>query len=63
MDGDPAATTANIAGSPGLLRAGILEFLLIVLLDITPAWALQLVFRSVSRNMSVAMAWSGSATA
>jgi Domain of unknown function (DUF4386) len=55
--GDPAATTANIASSPGLLRTGILAFLLIVLLDITLAWALQVVFRSVDRELSLVMAW------
>ena len=37
VENDPAATTANIAASPELLRAGILAFLLIVLLDITPS--------------------------
>ncbi len=55
--GDPLATTANIGDSPALLRAGILAFLLIVLLDITLAWALQVVFRSVNRDLSLVMAW------
>jgi hypothetical protein len=57
VEGDPLATTANIADSPGLMRAGILAFLLIVLLDITLAWALKVVFRSVNRDMSIVMAW------
>ncbi len=57
VEGDASATTANIADSPGLLRAGILAFLLIVLLDITLAWALQVVFRTVNRDLSIAMAW------
>ncbi len=57
VEGDPLATTANIADSPELLRAGILAFLLIVLLDITLAWALQVVFRSVNRDLSIVMAW------
>jgi len=57
VEGDPLATTANIADSPGLLRAGILAFLVIVLLDITLAWALQVVFRSVNRDLSIVMAW------
>jgi Domain of unknown function (DUF4386) len=57
VEGDPQATTANIADSPGLLRIGILAFLLIVLLDVTLAWALQVVFRSVNRDLSVVMAW------
>ncbi len=54
---DPAATTANIAASPELLRAGILAFLLVVLLDITLAWALQVVFRNVNPDISIVMAW------
>ncbi len=57
VEGDPLATTANIADSPGLMRTGILAFLLIVLLDVTLAWALQVVFRSVSRDWSIVMAW------
>lgn len=57
VEGDPLVTTANIADSPGLMRAGILAFLLIVLLDITLAWALQVVFRSVNRYLSIVMAW------
>ena len=57
VDGDPAATTANIADSPGLLRVGIVAFLLIVLLDVTLAWALNVVFRSVNRDLSLVMAW------
>jgi hypothetical protein len=57
VDDDPAATTANIAGSPGLLRLGIVAFLLIVVLDLTLAWALHVVFRSVNRDVSVVMAW------
>ncbi len=57
VEGDPLATTANIADSPGLMRAGILAFLLIVLLDIMLAWALQVVFRSVNRDLSIVMAW------
>ncbi len=57
VEGDALATTANIADSPALMRAGILAFLLIVLLDITLAWALQVVFRSVHRDLSIVMAW------
>lgn len=57
VEGDPTATTANIAGSPDLMRTGILAFLLIVLLDVTLAWALQVVFRSVNRELSIVMAW------
>lgn len=57
VEGDPLATTANIADSPGLMRAGILAFLLIVVLDLTLAWALQVLFRSVDRDLSIVMAW------
>ena len=57
VEGDPRATTANIADSPGLMRAGILAFLLIVVLDLTLAWALQVLFRRVNRDLSIVMAW------
>ena len=57
VEGDQLATTANIADSPSLMRAGILAFLLIVVLDITLAWALQVLFRSVNRDLSIVMAW------
>ncbi len=57
VEGNSLATTENIADSPGLLRAGILVFLLVVLLDITLAWALQAVFRTVNADVSVVMGW------
>ena len=46
VEGDPLATTANFTDSPALMRAGILAFLLIVVLDIPLAWSLQVLFRT-----------------
>jgi hypothetical protein len=58
VTGDPAATAANITGSPGLFRAGFAAFLVVFLLDIVLAWALHVVFRSVNPDLSLLAAWS-----
>lgn len=55
--GDAAATVANITGSIGLFRLGLLAFIAIFVLDVTIAWALHVVFRDVSRDFSLATAW------
>lgn len=58
VTGDAQATAANIAESEGLFRAGMLSFLIIFLLDIIVAWALYIVFRPASRDLSLVAAWS-----
>lgn len=55
---DAQATAANIADSEGLFRLGMLSFLAIFLLDIIVAWALYIVFRPASRDLSLVAAWS-----
>jgi hypothetical protein len=57
VDGDAAATTANIAESPSLLQVGIAAFAAIVLLDVFLSWALYAVFRSVDRRLAQVMGW------
>ncbi len=54
---DPAATVANIAGSLGLFRMGIVAFLAVFVLDVVIAWALHVVFRAHGRDLSLLTAW------
>ncbi|HZD16611.1 MAG TPA: DUF4386 domain-containing protein [Actinomycetota bacterium] len=55
--GDAAATTANIVDSEGLFRAGLVSFLVVFVVDVVIAWALYIVFRTVSRDVSLVTAW------
>jgi Domain of unknown function (DUF4386) len=55
--GDAAGTIANIEGSMGLFRLGLLAFVVIFVLDVVVAWALHVVFRGVNRDISLATAW------
>lgn len=57
VPGDAAATFANIVESETLLRAGMIAFLIIFLLDVVVAWALHMLFRTVSREVSLLSAW------
>lgn len=58
VDPESAATTvANISGSMGLFRVGLLAFLVIFVLDVVIAWALHVVFRQVNRDISLVSAW------
>jgi len=52
-----AATVANLTKSMGLFRLGLMAFLAIFVLDVVIAWALHIVFREVSQDVSVAAAW------
>jgi hypothetical protein len=54
---DPAATVANITGSVGMFRIGVLAFVVIAILDVAIAWALNVVFRHVDHDVSSAAAW------
>jgi hypothetical protein len=58
VTGDAQATAANIAESEGLFRLGMVSFLVIFVLDIVVAWALYLVFRRASRDISLVAAWA-----
>lgn len=55
--GDAAATAANIVESEGLFRAGLVAFMVVFLVDVVVAWALFVLFRSLSRDLSLLTAW------
>lgn len=55
--GNAEATVANLTESTGLFRLGLLAFVIIFVLDLVIAWALHVVFRPVSRDVSLATAW------
>jgi hypothetical protein len=54
---DAAATFANIADSPGTFRLGLLAFLVVFILDVVIAWALWVLFKGISRELSRVTAW------
>ncbi|MEA2002772.1 MAG: DUF4386 domain-containing protein [Actinomycetota bacterium] len=54
---DAAATFTNIADSEFLFRTGLLSFLIIFVLDVVVAWALYILFKNVSRQLSLLTAW------
>ncbi len=58
VPGDASATTANLAGSIGLVRVGFLAFLMVFIADVVVAWALHVVFRGVHRDLSLLAAWA-----
>lgn len=55
--GDAAATAQNIAESEGLFRAGLVAFTIVFVVDVVVAWALFVLFRSLSRDLSLLTAW------
>jgi hypothetical protein len=55
--GDAAATAANIVESEGLFRAGLVAFTIVFALDVVIAWALYILFRGLSRDVSLLTAW------
>ena len=58
VDDDPAATVANIEGSFGWFRLGLLAFLAVFVIDIAVAWALHILFRGHDAPRSLLAAWS-----
>jgi hypothetical protein len=54
---DAAATVANIRGSMLLFRLGLIAFLIVFIADVVLAWALHIVFREVSSDLSLVTAW------
>ncbi len=52
-----AATFANIADSEFLFRAGIVSFLAVFIVDVVIAWALYVLFKNVSKELSLLTAW------
>ena len=54
---DAAATFANIADSAFLFRAGMVGFLAVFIVDVVIAWALYVLFKTVSKQLSLLTAW------
>jgi hypothetical protein len=44
-------------GSEGLFRAGLVAFTVVFVVDVVVAWALYVLFRSLSRDVSLLTAW------
>lgn len=55
--GDAAATAANIQESEGLFRAGLVAFAVVFVADVVIAWGLYILFRTLSRELSLLAAW------
>ena len=55
--GDAAATARNIVDSEGLFRAGLVAFAIVFVIDVIVAWALFILFRNLSRDISLLAAW------
>jgi hypothetical protein len=55
--GDAAATAENIVESEGLFRAGLVAFTIVFVVDVVVAWALYVLFRSLSKDLSLLTAW------
>jgi Domain of unknown function (DUF4386) len=49
---DPAATTSNIAASPGLFQAAIVAFLVVAILDVVVAWGFYRLLRTVNEGLA-----------
>jgi hypothetical protein len=57
VDGDAAATVANISDNLGMFRLGLVAFLAVFLADVVIAWALWILFTGVNRELSRLAAW------
>lgn len=55
--GDSITTFKNLAESPDLLRVTIFCFLIILVLDITVAWAMYFFFKSVDKPVALLSSW------
>jgi Domain of unknown function (DUF4386) len=55
--GDAAATARNIADSAATFRAGLVAFAIVFVVDVVVAWALFILFRDLSRDVSLLAAW------
>ena len=55
--GDATQTAVNIGESEWLFRVGLVSFMVIFLVDVVVAWALYVLFRSVSNELSLLTAW------
>lgn len=57
VPGDAAATVHNLQSHSGLLRAGLVSYLLVFICDILVAWALYVLLLPVHRSLSLLTAW------
>ena len=57
VEGDAAVTVANITDNEAMFRLGLIAFLAVFLADVVVAWALWILFKDVSREMSRLAAW------
>ncbi|MBB4659226.1 DUF4386 domain-containing protein [Parvularcula dongshanensis] len=57
VPGDPVATAQNLALNGGMVRAGILAWMLTLVLDVVVAWGLYVLTRPADTRLSVLMAW------
>lgn len=57
VGGDAAQTAANLAESEGLFRWGMVSFLAIFAIDVIVAWALYVLFKRASQELSLVTAW------
>ena len=57
VPGDAAATSANIINQESLFRTGMLGFVIMVIFDLFLTWALYLLLKPVSRDLSLLSAW------
>lgn len=55
--GDATATARNIADSEAMFRAGLVAFAIVFVVDVVVAWALLILFRDHSRDISLLAAW------
>lgn len=57
VGGDAAQSVANILESESLFRWGMVSFLAIFVIDVIVAWALYVLFKRVSPELSLVTAW------
>ena len=54
---DAGVTFSNITNSEVLFRTGLVVFLIVFIADVVVAWALYVLFKTVSRELSLLTAW------
>ena len=57
VGGDAGQSAANILESEGLFRWGMVSFLAIFVIDVVVAWALYVLFKRASQELSLVTAW------
>jgi hypothetical protein len=57
VPGDAATTANNIMANELLFRGGIASFMVLVILDVTVAWALYILLKPVNKSLAMLAAW------